>query len=199
MCGQAAEHRARAVKITALIWTCKAIASEALKIFCGIANIALDVNDCPGCLRYISSIGRLQVRRITLCGKISATGSPPFESGFIVSSKAETFDSAPLLAFFPNVANITIQICSHFADCRAWNLWQEAANDIKVQQVEIMKYTNCRGLNTVIIRRWQRMRWAQEFWVQDSTRCVLHRTSRTLPKLLEDSEDSTDEEHWYLE
>ncbi|KAL5407369.1 hypothetical protein PMIN03_007177 [Paraphaeosphaeria minitans] len=91
ICGQAMEHRERAIRTAALIWTCKAIASEAMQIFCGVAIIALGFNESPECLRYISSIGGSQVRRINICGRMSATNAPSSESGFTITSTGETF------------------------------------------------------------------------------------------------------------
>ncbi|KAK7179077.1 hypothetical protein PSPO01_14860 [Paraphaeosphaeria sporulosa] len=105
--------KAPAIKTTALIWTCKAIASEAVKIFCGVAIIALDFNESPECLRYgnvTSAVGRSQVRRVNMCGRMSAMNEPPSGSGFTINSTAKTFSSVPLSEFLPNLVSITIQV-----------------------------------------------------------------------------------------
>ncbi|KAF2439146.1 hypothetical protein P171DRAFT_132236 [Karstenula rhodostoma CBS 690.94] len=190
LCGQAVEHKGQAISITALIWTCRAIASEALEIFCRVATISLNINDSPGCFRYISAIHGLQIQRITLSGTLNVTTPPPLDSGFRVTLRAETFDPAPLLGFFPNLVCINLQIRSHFEDFRAWDMWQKAAAYIHVQQIEVSMYTEVWDPYILLLRHWQRMRHVQELWMQDSMRIVLHRTFQALPELEENAADA---------
>ena len=192
-CGQAAEHRAQAINITSLIWTCRAIANEAFEIFFTSAIIDTDVNDGIACLRSISYMGGLKIRRMTLSGNLNALEPPPKETGFTVNPQMEAFDSRSLLQLFPNITNITIQIRSQFGDSRAWQLWMEAAKDIKIKEIQITRCKKVWGIETLLVRRWLRMRDVNVLWTQDTMRISLHhRTVQTLPRSRSQSEDDSE-------